>query len=42
MLHFPELAQPLGRFINHAQQLPGLSERARQVVILSIGARFSW
>jgi 4-carboxymuconolactone decarboxylase len=41
MLHFPELAQPLGRFINLAQQLPGLSERARQVVILTIGARFN-
>jgi 4-carboxymuconolactone decarboxylase len=41
MLHFPELAQPLGRFISLAQQLPGLSERARQVVILTIGARFN-
>lgn len=41
MLHFPELAQPLGRFIDLAQQLPGLSERARQVVILTIGARFN-
>jgi 4-carboxymuconolactone decarboxylase len=41
MLHFPELAQPLGRFINLAQELPGLSERARQVVILTIGARFN-
>src|ERR1700722_12658517 len=41
MLHFPELAQPLGRFINLAQQLPGLSERARQVVILTVGARFN-
>jgi 4-carboxymuconolactone decarboxylase len=41
MLHFPEPAQPLGRFINLAQQLPGLSERARQVVILTIGARFN-
>jgi len=41
MLHFPELAQPLGRFINLAQQLSGLSERARQVVILTTGARFN-
>lgn len=41
MLHFPELAEPLGRFINLAQQLPGLSERARQVVILTVGARFN-
>lgn len=41
MLHFPELAQPLGHFINLAQRLPGLSERARQVVILTIGARFN-
>jgi 4-carboxymuconolactone decarboxylase len=41
MLHFPELAQPLGRFISLAQQLPGLSGRARQVVILTIGARFN-
>lgn len=41
MLHFPELAQPLGRFIDLAQKLPGLSERARQVVILTIGARFN-
>lgn len=41
MIHFPELAQPLGRFIDLAQKLPGLSERARQVVILTIGARFN-
>lgn len=41
MLHFPELAQALGSFVNLAQQLPGLSERARQVVILTIGARFN-
>lgn len=41
MLHFPELAQPLGRFIDLVQRLPGLSERARQVVILTIGARFN-
>jgi len=41
MLHFPELAQPLGRFGNLAQQLPGLPERARQVVVLTIGARFN-
>jgi 4-carboxymuconolactone decarboxylase len=41
MLHFPELAQPLGHFIDLVQQLPGLSERARQVVILTIGARFN-
>ncbi|MFG3022690.1 carboxymuconolactone decarboxylase family protein [Streptomyces sp. NPDC048254] len=41
MLHFPELAQPLSRFIDLAQRLPGLSERARQVVILTIGARFN-
>jgi 4-carboxymuconolactone decarboxylase len=40
MLHFPELGQALARFIDLAQQLPGLSERARQVVILTIGARF--
>ncbi|MBM9504251.1 carboxymuconolactone decarboxylase family protein [Actinacidiphila acididurans] len=41
MLHFPELAAPLGRFIDLAQKLPGLGERARQVVILTIGARFN-
>lgn len=41
MLHFPELARPLGDFINLAQRLPGLSERARQVVVLTIGARFN-
>ncbi len=41
LVHFPELAQPLGRFVDLAQKLPGLSERARQVVILTIGARFS-
>ena len=41
MLHFPDLAVPLGQFINVAQKLPGLSERARQVVILTIGARFN-
>lgn len=40
MLHFPELAEPLARFIDRAQQLPGLSERARHVVVLTIGARF--
>ncbi|MFG2371192.1 carboxymuconolactone decarboxylase family protein [Streptomyces sp. NPDC048504] len=41
MLHFPELAQPLAQFIDLAQQLPGLSERARHIVILTIGARFN-
>ncbi len=41
MLHFPDLAVPLGQFINLAQKLPGLSERARQVVILTIGGRFN-
>ena len=41
MLQFPELARPLGQFIDLAQKLPGLSERARQVVILTIGARFN-
>jgi 4-carboxymuconolactone decarboxylase len=41
LLHFPHLAVPLGQFINVAQKLPGLSERARQVVILTIGARFN-
>lgn len=41
LLHFPQLAQPLGHFIDLAQKLPGLSERARQVVILTIGARFN-
>ena len=41
MLHFPHLAVPLGQFIDAAQRLPGLSERARQVVILTIGARFN-
>jgi 4-carboxymuconolactone decarboxylase len=41
LLHFPELAEPLARFVTLAQQLPGLSERARQVVILTIGARFN-
>lgn len=41
MLHFPDLARPLGRFIDLAQQLPGLSERARQVVILTLAGRFN-
>jgi 4-carboxymuconolactone decarboxylase len=41
MLHFPDLAVPLGEFISLAQKLPGLSERARQVVILTIGGRFN-
>lgn len=41
LLHFPDLAVPLGQFIGIAQTLPGLSERARQVVILTIGARFN-
>jgi 4-carboxymuconolactone decarboxylase len=41
LLHFPDLAEPLGRFVELAQHLPGLSERARQVVILTIGARFN-
>lgn len=41
LLHFPDLAVPLGQFINLAQKLPGLSERARQVVILTIGGRFN-
>jgi 4-carboxymuconolactone decarboxylase len=41
MLHFPDLAVPLGQFIDLAQKLPGLSERARQVVILTIGGRFN-
>lgn len=41
MLHFPDLAVPLGQFIDLAQKLPGLSERARQAVILTIGGRFN-
>ncbi|WP_275291870.1 carboxymuconolactone decarboxylase family protein [Amycolatopsis sp. La24] len=41
MLHFPEMGRALGRFVDLAQQLPGLSERARQVVILTVGARFN-
>jgi 4-carboxymuconolactone decarboxylase len=41
MLHFPELARPLGQFIAAAQQMSGLSERARQVVILTVGARMN-
>ena len=41
MLHFTHLAVPLGQFIEAAQKLPGLSERARQVVILTIGARLN-
>lgn len=41
LLHFPDLAVPLGQFINLAQKLPGLSERARQVVILTIAGRFN-
>jgi 4-carboxymuconolactone decarboxylase len=40
MLHFPQLAGPLGRFIDEVQELPGLSERARQVAILTVGGRF--
>lgn len=39
MLHFPDLAAPLGQFIDLAQRLDGLTERARQVVILTIGGR---
>jgi 4-carboxymuconolactone decarboxylase len=41
MLHFPELARSLASSINLAQELPGLSEPARQVVILAIAARFN-
>lgn len=41
LLHFPELAVPLGQFIGLAQRLDGISERARQVVILTIGGRFN-
>lgn len=41
LLNFPDLAAPLARFVNLAQRLPGLSERARQVVILTIGGRFN-
>lgn len=41
MLHFPDLAVPLGQFISLAQKLPALSERARQVVILTIGGQFN-
>ncbi|GAA1709500.1 carboxymuconolactone decarboxylase family protein [Streptomyces yatensis] len=41
VLNFPELATPLSQFINLAQKLPGLSARARQVVILTIGGRFN-
>jgi 4-carboxymuconolactone decarboxylase len=40
LLHFPDLAVPLGRFVGLAQKLDGVSERARQVVILTIGGRF--
>jgi 4-carboxymuconolactone decarboxylase len=40
LIHFPELARPLGEFVDLAQKLPGLSERERQIVILTIGARF--
>ena len=40
-LQFPELSKPLIEFINLAQKLPGLSERARQVVILAIGGQFN-
>ena len=41
MLHFPDLAVPLGRFIGMAQKLDGVSEQARQAVILTIGGRFN-
>jgi len=41
LLQFPELSKPLIDFINLAQKLPGLSERARQVVILAIGGQFN-
>ena len=40
-VQFPELSKPLIDFINLAQKLPGLSERARQVVILAIGGQFN-
>lgn len=40
-LQFPELSKPLIDFIDLAQKLPGLSERARQVVILAIGGQFN-
>jgi 4-carboxymuconolactone decarboxylase len=41
LLRFPDLARPLCQFIGLTQRLPGLSERARQVVILTIGAHFN-
>jgi len=41
LLHFPELAVPLGQFIGVAQKLDGISERARQVVILTLGAHLN-
>ena len=41
MLHFPGLAVPLGQFITLAQKLPGLSARARQAIILTIGGRLN-
>jgi len=40
ILQFPELAAPLGRFIDLVQNLDGVSERARQVIILTIGGRY--
>lgn len=41
LMHFPDLAVSLGQFVNTVQRLPGLSERARQVVVLTIGGRFN-
>jgi 4-carboxymuconolactone decarboxylase len=41
LLHFPALARPLAQFVNLAQQLTDISERARQVVILTIAGHFN-
>ncbi|MFJ4654427.1 hypothetical protein ACIP5Y_24420 [Nocardia sp. NPDC088792] len=40
LLRFPDLARPLSEFIALTPRLPGLSERVRQVVILTVGAHF--
>lgn len=40
ILQFPELAAPLGRFIDLVQNIDGVSERALQVIILTIGGQY--
>lgn len=41
LVHFPDLAAPLAQFVSRVQRLTAVSERIRQVVILTIGGRFN-